>query len=164
MRRFALQASFITVPVWVRACVRQELFKIRKLRTPLIKKKTVKSSPVFEISSWIWYTHHPSLTPPPQTQMTSQFCTTAHGCQRGELLHPSHWNAERSVWCTKWLVRELFESTDSTYSTDCEWWNWGTRTGRRSRPILRYHGISQQEIRKAQNSFEAQDSKTGPLH
>jgi len=47
---------------------------------------------------------------------------------------------------------------------DCEWWNWGTCTGRGSRPILRHHGISQQDIRKAQDSFEAQDSKTGHLH
>jgi hypothetical protein len=107
------------------ACVRASRV-VQYTRTETVvnknREKIVKSDPVFDISSWIWYTHHPSLIPlSTKPKWRHSICIMSRGCQGVGFLYPSHWIAERSVWCANWLVLELFQFTDFTCGVPTDW-------------------------------------------
>ena len=137
---------------YVRACVRASRV-VQYTRTEFAvngNKNKNQSSPVLfsKISSWIWYTHHPSLIPhplppPKKTKWHRSICITSQGCQRVDFISRTETLNDPCGVPTDWSLS--CSSAQTLLTLDCEWWNWGTFTGRRSRPTLRYHGISQQE-------------------
>jgi hypothetical protein len=115
MRRFPLQASFITVPMCVRASR-----VVQYTRNEFAVNKKQKNRQVLSCfrNYFVNMIHtSPLFNPPsPKPKWRHSICIMSQGCQRVGFLHPSHWNSERSVWCTNWLVLELFECRDSTVS------------------------------------------------
>lgn len=141
----------------IRTRVREELFNTWKLIPPLIKteKKGGKSGPAFETSSWIWYTHYPTLIPPPpQTEMTSLYLYNVRTINVMFAYHTESLTDE-SCAATDWFLNSqsaqiLLTDMQPVYSEAVTTF------------FLRHHGISLQELMITQEEFQGTDSKTRP--